>query len=466
MQAAAPAPDDIVVDATAKYLSGYAAALDYRDLPADTVHETRRRILDSVGCALGAVAAEPCRIARELAPAVHGGAAARILGTGQATSPDMAAFANAAMIRYLDCNDSFVSPGGGHPSDMLPAVLAAAEAAGASGRAVIAALVLAYEIYGQFAERFATREKGWDQGVFIGPASACAAGKVLGLPQEQLAHAMSMTAVSQVPLGQTRVGELSTWKGCATAVAVRNGVFAALLARAGMEGPPEPFEGRYGLFDQVTGALDLDGFGNAAAGVPFKLGDTSIKYFPVQIHTQAGAAMALEMRDEFDLGDLERIRIATYAVAVRNAAGEPEKWDPKTRETADHSLPYVVAAALADGALTPASFDEKRIGDPALRPLMRKVEVGEDSEATRNYPAQQRARMEIELHSGHRLTRAADYPKGHSRNPLSDAELEQKFLGLTAGVLSPSRQRSLLARLWRFDELENLDGLFEAAWAE
>ncbi len=452
-----------MMDSTAKFLSGYAASLHYRDLPPDTIHETRRRILDSVGCALAAFAAEPCRIARELAPAVHGGAAARILGTGQATSPDMAAFANTAMIRYLDCNDSFVSPGGGHPSDMLPAVLAAAEVAGASGRAVVEAVVLAYEIYGQFADRFATREKGWDQGLFIGLASACAAGKVLGLPQDRLAHAMSMTAVSQVPLGQTRVGELSMWKGCATAMAVRNGAFAALLARGGMDGPPQPFEGRSGLFEQVTGRLQLDGFGAARAGVGFKLEDTSIKYFPAQIHTQAGAAMALELRDEFDLGDLERIRIATYAVAVRNAAGEPEKWDPKTRETADHSLPYVVAAALTDGALTPASFDEERIGDPLLRPLMRKVEVSEDPEATRNYPAQQRARMEIALRSGRRLTRAADYPKGHGRNPLSDGELELKFRGLTSAVLPRERQQALLGRLWRFDELENLDGLFEAA---
>ncbi len=440
--------------------------MDYRDLPPDAVHETRRRILDSLGCALAAFAAEPCRIARDLAPAVQGAGASRILGTGQSTSPDVAAFANTAMIRYLDCNDSFVSPGGGHPSDMLPAVLAAADVAGATGRAVIAAVVLAYEIYGQFAGRFATREKGWDQGLFIGMASACAAGKVLGLPEDRIAHAISMTAVSHVPLGQTRVGELSMWKGCATAMAVRNGVFAALLARGGMEGPPEPFEGRYGLFEQVTGPLQLDGFGDGRAGVPFKLTDTSIKYFPAQIHTQAGAAMALELRDEFDLGDLERIRITTYDVAVRNAAGEPQKWDPKTRETADHSLPYVVAVTLTDGALIPASFDEKRIEDPVLRPLMRKVEVKEDPEATRDYPGRQRAQMEIALRSGRRLTRTADYPKGHGRNPLSDGELEQKFLGLTSGVLSRTRQMALLERLWRFDELENPDGLFEAARVE
>ncbi len=454
------------MDATATFISTYASSLDYRDLPPDTVHEARRRILDSVGCALGAFAAPPCRIARKSSPAVQGDGAAGILGSGQRTTPDMAAFANTAMIRYLDCNDSFVSPGGGHPSDMLPAVLAAAEVAGASGREAIAALVVAYEIYGQFAGRVATREKGWDQGVFIGPASACAAAKVLGLPAEQLAHAMSMTAVSQVPLGQTRVGELSTWKGCATAMAVRNGVFAALLARGGLKGPPEPFEGRYGLFEQVTGELRLDGFGDVDAGVPFKLSESSIKYFPVQIHTQAGAAMALELRDGFDLDELERIRIQTYGVAVRNAAGEPEKWDPKTRETADHSLPYVVAVTLTDGALTPASFDDERIEDPVLRPLMRKIEVGEDPEATRNYPAQQRARMEIELRSGRRLTRAADYPKGHSRNPLTDGELEQKFLGLTSGVLSRERQTILLERLWRFDELENPAPLFEAVHVE
>ncbi len=451
------------MDATTKFLSAYAASLTVEDLTAETVHEARRRILDSVGCALGAFDAAPCRIVRELAPEVHGGGAARILGSAQTTSPESAAFANTVMIRYLDCNDSFVSPGGGHPSDMLPAVLAAAEAAGTPGRAVITALVLAYEIYGQFADRFATREKGWDQGLFIGLASACAAGKVLGLPEDRLAHAISMTAVSQVPLGQTRVGELSMWKGCATAMAVRNGVFAALLARGGMEGPPEPFEGRSGLFEQVTGPLRLDGFGDARAGVPFKLTDTSIKYFPAQIHTQAGAAMALELSDGLDLDDIERIRIATYRVAVRNAAGEPEKWHPRTRETADHSLPYVVAVALADGALTAASFAEERIADPLLRPLMRKVEVGEDPEATQRYPAQQRAQLEVELRSGQRLTRAADYPKGHSRNPLSDGELEQKFRGLTTGVLTEHRRAALLDVLWRFDELENCDALFEAA---
>ncbi len=451
------------MDDTTRFLSAYAASLTFEDIPADTVHEARRRILDSVGCALGAFDAAPCRIARELAPEVHGGGAARILGNARTTSPESAAFANTAMIRYLDCNDSFVSPGGGHPSDMLPAVLAAAEMAGAPGRAVVTALVLAYEIYGQFAERFATREKGWDQGLFIGLAGACAAGKVLGLPEDRLAHAISMTAVSQVPLGQTRVGELSTWKGCATAMAVRNGVFAALLARGGMDGPPEPFEGRSGLFEQVTGPLRLDGFGDARAGVPFKLTDTSIKYFPAQIHTQAGAAMALDLREEVDPDDIERIRIATYRVAVRNAAGEPEKWDPRTRETADHSLPYVVAVALTDGALTAASFAGERIADPRLRPLMRKVEVSEDPEATQRYPAQQRARVEVVLRSGRRLTRAADYPKGHSRNPLSDGELERKFQGLTTGVLPEPRRAALLDVLWRFDELENCDALFEAA---
>ena len=451
------------MDATARYLSDYAASLDYRDLPPDTVHEARRRILDSVGCALGGFAAEPCRIARDLAPALEGRGAARILGTGQSTTPDMAAFANTAMIRYLDCNDSFVSPGGGHPSDMLPAVLAAAEVAGASGRAVITALVLAYEIYGQFAARFATREKGWDQGLFIGPASACAAGKVMGLRAERLAHAISMTAVSQVPLGQTRVGELSMWKGCATAMAVRNGVFAALLARGGMEGPPEPFEGRYGLFEQVTGELPLDGLGNADAGVPFKLAETSIKYFPVQIHTQAGAAMALELRDEFEPADVERIRIETYGVAVRNAAGEAEKWDPKTRETADHSLPLRGRRRpdrrRSDPSQLPRGADRRPA--PAGRSCARSRSA-RTPEATHNYPGRQRARMEIELRSGRRLTRSADYPKGHSRNPLSDGELEQKFLGLAAGVLPRARQAALLESLRRFDELENMDTLFKA----
>lgn len=455
------------MDKLAEMMSSYTDSVDYVTLPAEVIHEAKRRILDSLGCALAGFDSVPSRIARDVAATSRSETPARILGQdAPPVAPDVAAFVNTVMVRVLDCNDAFVSAAGGHPSDMLPAVLAAAEVANGTGKGVLAALVLAYEIYGRFAEVCPIRDRGWDQGIFIALGSACGAGKLLGLSRRQLAHAISLAAVAGIPLGQTRVGELSMWKGCATAAAVRHGVFSAMLARHGMEGPSLPFEGRFGLFEQVTGALERLEFGNERQRDRCKICETSIKYFPAQIHTQAGAAMALDLRAQFDLADVTAIRIDTYGVAVRNAAGEPEKWDPKTRETADHSLPYVVAVALTDGMLTPESFSDKRVADPGLRPLMKRIEVCEDDALSRAYPAQQGAKIEIRLRSGHVVSAATSYPKGHQENPLTDRELEVKFRGLTRGVLSGARQETLLARVWQFEELADLTPIFEAALVE
>lgn len=454
-----------LMDKITEMLTSYTLSTDFAALSVETVHEAKRRILDSLGCGLGGFQSDPARIVRETAAIVRSAEPARILGENVETSADLAAFANTAMIRYLDCNDSFVSVGGGHPSDMFPAALAAGEVARSSGRDVLSALVIAYEVYARFAEACAIRDRGWDQGVFISLGSACAAGKLWRLVPEQLAHAISMAAVAGVPLGQTRVGELSMWKGCATAAAVRQGVFSAMLARNGMEGPPLPFEGRFGLFEQVTGVLDL-AFPCPGAAGSCKISETSVKYFPAQIHTQAAAAMALELRAHCALDDIDTVRIDTYEVAVRNGAGGPEKWDPRTRETADHSLPYVVAVALADGSVAPGSFSERRLLDRRLRPLMRKVEVHEDPELTAQYPERQGARLEIRLQSGRILSRQTAHPKGHFKNPLSDRELEAKFNTLTSGVLPPSRQDELVALSWSFETLENLEPIFAAARVE
>ena len=271
------------MDRTTELLSSYATSFQFSDLPSVTVHETKRRIIDSLGCAMGGCLSEPARIAQRLAAMTTSTMTtstmpSRMLGSGGRTSPEMAAFANTTMVRYLDCNDTFVSSGSGHPSDMFPAALAVADSCGASGEDLIAATVLAYEVYGAFADRVAAGEKGWDQGVFAVIGSACAAGKILGLSWEQMCHAISLAVVPNLPLSQTRVGELSMWKGCATAAAVRNGVFAALLAREGMEGPGEPFEGRHGLYAHAIGPIEPGPFGGEA---PFRINSSSLKFFSV-----------------------------------------------------------------------------------------------------------------------------------------------------------------------------------------
>ena len=324
------------------------------------VHQVKRTLIDTLGCAMGAFHAEPSRIARHLAESVTSRMSARVLGTRHASSPDIAGFANGVMVRYLDCNDSYFSPGGGHPSDMIPAVLAVAESHGADGRAVITAIAAAYEAFCRLADRIPL--KGWDQGMFAAIGAACGAGKILGLDQAAIGNAISIAITSGVPLGVTRIGELSMWKGCATAGAIRTGVFAAELAAEGMTGPGHPFEGRDGLWQHLaTEAPKWERFGGG--GEPFSITGTSFKAYPSVIHTQGPIGLVLELRQQVGIAHIESVRVATYAEAVRRTAAEAEKWDPATRETADHSIPYLVAAALADGGVTPATFARSRIQD-------------------------------------------------------------------------------------------------------
>jgi 2-methylcitrate dehydratase len=448
------------MDRTTQLLSAYACELTYEDLPPEVVHQVKRTLVDTLGCALGGFHAEPSLIARRLTAGVTSTMPARILGTAAASTPDLAGFANGVMVRYLDCNDSYFSPGGGHPSDMIPAVLALADPLGRDGRTVITAIVLAYEVFCRLSDQVVLGDLGWDQGLFSVVGAVCGAGKVLGLDREAMNQAISLAVVPNLPLGVTRVGELAMWKGCAAASATRAAIFAAQLAEAGMTGPAEPFDGPKGLWEQAVGqpvVLEKCGGG----GEPFRITATSFKFFPSQIHTQGPIGLALELRSQVALSEIASLRLTTYGTAVRSAATEAQKWDPQTRETADHSIPYLVAVAFHDGAVTPASFTLDRIRDPALRPLIASMKIEEDADFTRRFPLESNCRMEVTTTSGQRLVAETVYPKGHQRNPLQDAEVEAKFRQLSQGVLREAQCRAALAQLWSLEQAPNLQQLFD-----
>jgi 2-methylcitrate dehydratase len=449
------------MDRTTELLSSYACRLTYQDLPPEVVHQVKRTLIDTLGCALGGFHAEPSSIARRLASRVSGSMPSRILGTRENSAPDMAGFANGVMVRYLDCNDSYFSPGGGHPSDMIPAILALADPLGCDGQTVITAIVLAYEVFCRLSDQVVAGELGWDQGIFSVIGAACGAGKVMGLDRQAMNQAISLAIIPNLPLGATRVGELSMWKGCAAACATRAGIFAAQLAQEGMTGPAEPFDGPRGLWEQAVGqhvALEQLGGGRE----PFRITGTSFKFFPSQMHTQGPIGLALELRPQIATSEIAAIRIRTYRTAVRSAATDPQKWDPQTRETADHSIPYLVASALHDGAVTPASFTNDRIRSSALRQLMATMTIEEDSEFTQRFPEELNCWIEVTSTSGQRFTAATAYPKGHQHNPLKDAELEAKFRHLAAGILPEPQCRAALAHLWGLEEAPNLRQLFDS----
>lgn len=442
------------MDTTTAALARYVTSLRYETLDPGAVHGAKRHLIDSLGCALGGYGSEPATIARRVAPVFTGPRSARLLGEGRPTTQEAAAFANSAMIRFLDANDTYISIGSGHPSDMLGALLAAADAQGASGKDLLLATVAGYEVFGALADRVSLRDRGWDQGVFIAPASAAGAGLLLGLSMEQMADALAIAATANVATRQTRAGELAMWKGCATAAASKAGLFAAHLAREGMTGPTAAFEGRHGLWEQVTGPFEIGPLG--ARGRPFAVERTNFKYFAAEYHAQAPLAIALSLRNTVPVEEIEAIDVQIYAMAHSEIGSEPAKWDPRTRETADHSLPYMLAVALRDGRVTPASFDPAHYLDPGLRPLMNRIRVSENPEFTDRFPGELVSEIRVVTRSGQRLTERADYPKGHARNPMTDADIERKFRDLSADVLSRHQVDAVLQALWSLDEADRV----------
>ena len=458
------------MDRTSEMLSSYACSLTYEELGPAVVEQVKRTLVDTMGCAIGGYDSEPAEIARSMAAGINCVLPSRILGSADHTTPDLAAFANGVAVRYLDCNDSYFSPGGGHPSDMIPAVLAMADPLRSDGTEVITAIALAYEVFCRLSDEVVAGDLGWDQGIFSVIGAVCGAARLMGLSQEQTGNAISLAISPHLPLGVTRTGELSMWKGAAAASASRSAVFAAQLAARGMTGPAEPFEGRRGLWEQAVGwPVEVSDFplgDTRSHDDPFRITRTIFKSYPSQIHTQAPIGLALELRESMPLDDVRSIQIETYQVAASTASSEPEKWDPKTRETADHSIPWMVASALLEGTVNPESFTDDRIANPALRDIMSRMSLVEVPEFSARYPGEYNCRITLTGSDGKSASAHTAWPKGHRSNPMSDPELEAKFRNFAGVALAPERCSRLMETIWALDKQPNLDALFESATIE
>src|SRR5437762_5114581 len=303
----------------AERLADFAAALRFEHLPAAAVHEVKRRVIDSVGCALGAWRTEPCAIARRVASRFNATNGATLLGTRHVAPPDWAAFANGCLVRYLDYNDTYLSKEPAHPSDNIPAAFAVAQAHGAGGADLITAIVLAYEVQCRLCDATSLRAIGWDHVTYGAFSTALAASRLMKVGTERTRHAVGIAGVTSAALRQSRVGELSHWKGCAFANAARHGVFAALLAGRGMTGPSPIFEGEKGFQKLVSGPLPIAGpFGPNSNGsrVPadgFMINKTSIKCWPVEYHAQSAVEAALALRPKIRAAfDIESLLVESH----------------------------------------------------------------------------------------------------------------------------------------------------------
>lgn len=452
------------MDKTTEKLAAYAAGLSYADLTPKTVHAVKRSVLDSIGCAIGAFDAPPLKALRALASRVTARRPATIFGTKIKTSPEWAGFANGAMVRYLDFSDDYFGgsgrQAGPHPSDNIGSILAIAESMRLDGKAAVLGIALAYEAAGHLTDLTVLHSQGWDFPVMHAIGTAMGAGRVLGLSREQIGNAIAMALVPNIGLWQTRLGTISNWKGMAGPNGSRQGLFAALLAKEGITGPGEPFEGKAGFMKQLNNPIQLPALGGH--GVPFKVEGTFFKYIPVMYSIQLPVWTAFEVRRQVDIAEIESIRVFLNDYALGTGAYDPDRWEPKTRESADHSGPYLIGAALVYGEIDEKTYEPERLRDPTILSLIKKVRVEEDKAYSKVFPGTFNCRFEVTLRSGRVVTVHKANPKGHPANPLSDTEIEEKFTRLVAPKLDARQRSRTIERVWGLDRLEAPGSLFEA----
>jgi 2-methylcitrate dehydratase len=438
----------------AERFARYAYQVRFDDLPADVVHEAKRRFIDSLATAVGAMDADAFHIARTCALRVQGTPGAGLFGGGR-SSVEWATFVNGLLIRYLDFNDTYLSLEPAHPSDNLAAVLAVGEAAGATGKDLITAAVIAYEVQCRLCDAASLRKFGVDHVTYGAISSCVAACKLLGLDVERTRHALGIAGVSNVALRQTRAGEMSMWKGCAFANAARNGAFAALLAAEGMTGPAPIFEGELGLMRLVLRTdFTVAPMGGEDGRGDYMLPKTYIKFWPVEYHAQSAVDAVLQLRPE--VGDWRRVTaidIHTFDAAVDIIGKDPEKYRPTTRETADHSMPFCVAVALMEGDVTRSTFDDAHLANKDLLALTNKVKLYRDASCNDRYPRGIPNRITVTRDDGKQFIKEVEFPRGHAGNPMTDAEVERKFRTMVEPVYGPARAGAVLKACWELDKL-------------
>jgi 2-methylcitrate dehydratase len=454
---------DVIVES----LAAWVLQLRYEDLPNSVVERAKHLIIDSIGCALGSVGAEPVRIAQEMAAevAAAGGApSATLLVSGKPTTVEMASFANGVMVRYLDFNDTYTGQGTIHPSDMLPAALAVAQGCGSSGKDLLLATVIGYEVICALTDSdLVMHPVGttlWDQATFGVVSAAALAARLMGLTHEQTVHAISLAVVSHMALGQTRVGEVSCWKGAALANAARNAIFCVRLAQKGMTGPVQVFEGSRGFF--VAAGKSIPPLDLAGPGRPFRIMRTRVKAYPAGYHSQSAIDAALQLRSRVGrVDDIEHIRLETFAAAVRAMGTSESCWKPETRESADHSLPFTIAMALIHGELTIDHYEQERFKDADVRGLLRKIEVHLGEEPQKAWPGVPLSVLRVRLRDGSEHTARVSFHVGHFESPMTEAQQEAKFKELAARCNMPGEQAgALIAALRRLETHESLSEIF------
>lgn len=439
--------------ATTDDFAEFITSTEYNDLSDEVVEEAKKRVLDSLGIALGSIGSEPTEIVRKTVEELDpDGGPCDLWGSDGSASPPEATMLNTSLIRYLDYMDSILLPGETpHPSDNIGAAIATAQYDGRSGEELITGVTLAYEVQGEMAAKAPGRDIGWDH-IHVTFGSVAAASKLLRLDYDKTRNAVGIATAAYNPLRVTRTGEISMWKGVASANLARNAVYTAMLANKGMEGPTDAFEGQKGWEDIVQGR---------EFEVAFETGKwlpkVMTKKYMAGTHAQTAIEGLLELleRDTIDTDDIEEIHLSTYESAKHvMGGGEGDRHLPQNREQADHSIPYTLAAAALDGRLMKEQYEQERITSNDVQTLMRTVTVEEDPELTELFDSEGKQPYNITVTTAdgtdHHIEKTAY--EGHPANPMSWDQLEEKFHAIAADVYDDEHREEIIETVRRLEE--------------
>ena len=455
-------------------LAEWACGLRYEDLSPAAVQKAKLFWFDSLGCGLGGSEQEDAHILlahyRDMSGSPKGSGPCTCFVTGFKTNPVDAAFLNDHMIRAMDYNDIYWKADPCHPSDIIAGPLALCESRGLSGKDLILATIIAYEVEQRLCEfgQPGVREYGWHHATLTAFAAPIAAGRVLNLTVDQMVQAIGISASRTFSPGAVTAGKLTNMKNTVDPWATRMGVESALLAKRGYTGPEHIFDGKEGLYAvfghvQYKGApakfsteILLDTLPRTASD-HYRILDCGMKSFPIEAlsHAPLTAMMKCAKENGIKPDQVKEIKVEVIARAA-DILGDPHKYRPNSKETADHSLPYCMAAGLVDGMVTPLQFKEDRVLDKSLIPVMDKVKVVANNEFEALFPKFQPSRVTITTNEGKSYAVRVDVPKGDPRDPMTEEEIAVKFHALGDSVIGKPRCDALAKAIMGMDSITNI----------
>ena len=463
-------------------IAHWACNLKYADLPPDAIDAAKRFLYDTLGCAIGGYQVHDCKMFLEHYRSLGQPGDCTVVGAGDKMNVVAASMLNALMTRAMDYNDIYWKQDPSHPSDLASAPLAIAEWKHMSGQDLILGLVLGWDITMRLCHIGlpGIRERGWHHATLMGYAAPVVAGKMLGLTAEQMQHAIGIASCHSFTLGCAVAGKLTMMKNTVSPMATRDGVEAALLAQRGYTGPEGVIEGKEGMehclgegwdyswiTDKLPGGTGVSPVNNTGGtpvpqneGHGWMITQCGMKSFPIEalMHSPVSSTLHLVKEHGLTPENIKEIRIDSISRAA-DILSDPAKYKPESKESADHSLPYCIAAAVTDGMVTPKQFKDDRLWDERLRAQMRKVKVVANDEFERAFPAKQCTRVTITTTDGRELVNERDIPKGDPRDPMTLEELEIKFDALASPVMSDSRRAALKYCVFSLEKLDDVGQL-------